>query len=1634
MNRICSLALSIILLLSLTSFTKAFASDPGYYQETYRNQFHFSPETNWLNDPNGMVYYKGEYHLFYQNYPYGTKWGPMHWGHAVSRDLVHWEHLPVALSPDIHGQIFSGSTVIDWGNTAGFGKEAMVAIFTHAGDKGQVQSIAYSLDKGRTWKKYEGNPVMPEPPAADWRDPKVFWHEQSNQWVMSLVANNKVMFYTSPNLKNWTYASEFGPDGGIQANSLDSTSYAISSQEGGSFNYEGDITLNAKNGREGSGGLVFRSDKRAANGYVVNLDAKNDIVTLTKNRNGERLEIASSSLHLDTSSTYHLRIATDRNHIQVFVNNQTVIEQIDDEFAYGYYGLTAWNSTASFRNVKFNNTSNFVTNLSKWEFVSGSWEDTLEGMRGTSPQNSYVMSGQTGENFRYRANIELSDGGDEVGSLVFRADTGARNGYMVSLDGHNDTVNLMKLEDGKKSVLAKATVSLATYTSYPLEVRTYGENIKVYLNGKLTHDVNDSTYSSGIFGLHLVNASVIFQDVQLGKNIITEENGILNHDFETGDLTGWTGMYGEAFTNGHVTDRTDWWGGTFDQQGKYHLWGFSDRHKGDDATGELHSSYFKLGGSGEINLMMGGGKDVSNRYISLVRASDDQELLRQANTRSEKETYSRYVWDASSYIGEVLYIKAVDNATGSWGHINLDDINVYNDRPIPEDVDQVAQEPEKGNLAQSGLITDWSAVSGSWIPSTNGSIGGVWECPALIELPIDGDPSKKKWVLQVSINPGGPAGGSGMQYFVGSFDGKTFTNENSSDQILWSDYGADYYAAVEWSGIEGEKGEKYWLGWMSNWTYAQDTPTSTWRSSMSLPRMMELTQTEEGLRLKQTPISLAGIRAETKGISYINEKIKGESDLLSNFSDDTFEMIAEFDLSNNEATEFGFKVRKGTEEYTTVGYDVYNEKLFVDRTNSGNYDFGPDITNKHEGPLKASNGTVKMHIFVDRSALEVFGNNGETVITDQIFPHPSSKGMQIYSKGGDVELKSLKIFPLKSVWKATPSSVSVLSDWTTISGKWADTINGKQGQGVGDAFILASNVGENFIYEADIKVPDTDSHPDDPEKDNIENPIGAGALVFRSDPTAKNAYAINLDVRNNVVKLIKFVKGTGSELAIYNNDAKLKLRTNQDYHLKVVAVGDTIKAYLDGQLVIDTKDQSYTRGYFGLNVWDTTAFFNSVRISSYNSGHSGDNSQNNKGSDSQAVKLPVKASIPASATSGTLEYAPGITQKADGRKEAAVVVDDLTLLKALPVRKGSALTLHVKAAGADVVIVELTSMANKLWSEHRTLDLQLITELGTYTLPASRVNRNTSPSNSVPGLRITLSKATMQQNAAIQEAAVKAGATVETTPIDFKAEAVTGSTTTALDFGDTYVSRTLPLSSAMDPNRSTAVCYDAARRKLIFVPSIFRAGDDGASVEIKHNSNGVYTVVNSSPTFGDLPAGYWGKADIELLAAKGIVVGSVKGIFEPSRPVTRAEFAAMLVHALGLKERATPVFRDVVKGSWYGGYLSAAYSAGLVKGYEDGAFRPESGISRQEMALLVHQALQYTGHVSVNSKNGQSLDGYADRSSIAVWAQNAVAAVTAQGIAQGMDTGHYEPHATTTRAEAAVMIKRLLQKIEFINK
>ncbi|MBP3832593.1 MAG: GH32 C-terminal domain-containing protein [Bacteroidaceae bacterium] len=182
--------------------------DASNKETLWRPVYHFAPQWGWMNDPNGMVYKDGEYHLFYQYNPYGSRWGNMNWGHAISRDLVSWEHMPVAISPDGLGTIFSGSAVVDKDNTAGFGANAIVAFYTQASAR-QMQSIAYSTDNGRTFKKYAGNPVLTGD-VADFRDPKVSWHEGTHKWILTLAVGQEIRFYSSPNLKDWTYESNFG--------------------------------------------------------------------------------------------------------------------------------------------------------------------------------------------------------------------------------------------------------------------------------------------------------------------------------------------------------------------------------------------------------------------------------------------------------------------------------------------------------------------------------------------------------------------------------------------------------------------------------------------------------------------------------------------------------------------------------------------------------------------------------------------------------------------------------------------------------------------------------------------------------------------------------------------------------------------------------------------------------------------------------------------------------------------------------------------------------------------------------------------------------------------------------------------------------------------------------------------------------------------------------------------------------------------------------------------------------------------------------------------------------------------------------------------------------------------------------
>jgi fructan beta-fructosidase len=492
------------------------------YRERWRPQLHFSPAKNWTNDPNGMVYYDGEYHLFYQFNPFGDKWGHMSWGHAVSPDLVHWQHLPVALPEDKNVMIFSGSAVVDWKNSSGFGKDGkppLVAIYTgHYTDRPlQNQHIAYSNDSGRTWTKYGGNPVL-DIKEKDFRDPKVFWHAATNHWVMVVAwpVQRKVRFYDSVDLKSWNHLSDFGPAGSVE---------------------------------------------------------------------------------------------------------------------------------------------------------------------------------------------------------------------------------------------------------------------------------------------------------------------------------------------------------------------------------------------------------------------------------------------------------------------------------------------------------------------------GVWECPDLFPLATG---EKTKWVLIVNTSSGAPAGGSGCQYFVGDFDGRSFASDSSppkerssqkSEPALWLDHGPDCYAAVTWSDVPPRDGRRLALGWMSNWQYANDVPTSPWRGAMTMPRELRLQSTADGLRLIQRPVKefekLRGTLRRFMGgtVEEANAWIK-----RNGINGAPLEMVLEFAPASKGVA--GLKLFKSAKAETVLSIDRGRGRISIDRTRSGDVGFHPKFSGVSAVPLSKPDGRVRLHVFLDACSIEVFVNDGEQVLTCLVFPSEESRALEFFGPDESPVVSALDVWPLTSCWKA----------------------------------------------------------------------------------------------------------------------------------------------------------------------------------------------------------------------------------------------------------------------------------------------------------------------------------------------------------------------------------------------------------------------------------------------------------------------------------------------------------------------------------------------------------------------------------------------------------------------------------------
>jgi fructan beta-fructosidase len=286
----------------------------------------------------------------------------------------------------------------------------------------------------------------------------------------------------------------------------------------------------------------------------------------------------------------------------------------------------------------------------------------------------------------------------------------------------------------------------------------------------------------------------------------------------------------------------------------------------------------------------------------------------------------------------------------------------------------------------------------SWKPLSDfgpeGYTKGQWECPDLFELPVEGRPGERRFVLDVDVNPGAPLGGSADQYFVGSFDGTTFRNDNPPEQVLWADHGKDFYASLSWSDLPASDGRRVWIGWLGNWQYANQVPTSPWRGMFTVPRALTLAARPEGLRLAQTPVAeLDTLRREHRSVS--RRQITGTGP-LDGIAGDALEIQAEFEPGT--AKSFGLKVRRGGAEETLVGYDV----------GAG------EFPGRHAAPLALENGRIKLRALVDRSSIELFAAGGRTVITDRIFPGAGSQGVEVWAEGGTASLVAL------DAWRMAP--------------------------------------------------------------------------------------------------------------------------------------------------------------------------------------------------------------------------------------------------------------------------------------------------------------------------------------------------------------------------------------------------------------------------------------------------------------------------------------------------------------------------------------------------------------------------------------------------------------------------------------
>lgn len=845
--------------------------------ETYRPQLSYTAAKNWMNDPNGLVYHDGEYHLFYQYNPNGNSWGDMSWGHAVSTDLLHWNELPVAMAveKDADGKvthmIFSGSAVVDTNNTSGFGspgRPAMVAIYTSVYPQGktlangqvlapntQAQSIAYSLDRGRTWTQYAGNPVIATPPAPfenegrEFRDPKVFWYAPEQKWVMVVVASqqHKALLFSSKNLRDWTYMSAFGP-----ANAVGGVWECPDLFE---LPVDGDAT------------------KRK---WVMNININPGSVS------------GGSGAHYFVGHFDGTQFVADANSV---IDKSSPAGTVYQGFEAASFDATGWTSTGDFA-----------------------------GQAPVAPSHGVADN----QGSRLLDSFRLGKDDAAVGTLT-------SPGFTVS----SKYINLM-VGGGRHPRLADAgdgTVPAGTLL-FP------GAGFEGQANASYA-DLG-WTPAGDLAGQKVATGTIADQQAVSGML----GSGLLNT------------FFGALLTPA---------------QG------------GDAPKGSLTSPTFTIS-KAYINFLIGGGNHpYSSANPTAVVLKVDGKIVRSA-TGSDAETLNWTNWDVREFAGQQAQIVIIDDNDGGWGHINADEF-------------QASDQPARpvSNETTVNLL-----VNGQVVKSETGANAETMEWRSWNVAAYQG---KTAQIQVVDKNTGG-WGHILVDQIVFSATAK--------EQANWLDYGADFYAAVTWNDVPD--GKRIGLGWMSNWNYANNTPTTPWRSAQTFAREFALRTIGGQVRLVQQPVdNFSQLRTKVLYSAKDQPVAAGVQALdIATTPGQALDIVAQLQPGN--ASGFGLKVRTGSNgEETVVGYDAVAGEVYIDRSKSGDASFDSSFAVRHTAPLPLRTGTIDLRIVVDTSSVMVFAGN-EVVLTDQIFPQPSSNGVALFATGGVAALKDLKIWSLKSIW------------------------------------------------------------------------------------------------------------------------------------------------------------------------------------------------------------------------------------------------------------------------------------------------------------------------------------------------------------------------------------------------------------------------------------------------------------------------------------------------------------------------------------------------------------------------------------------------------------------------------------------